>query len=122
MTPKQREAILQHGLALLRIFPDSPYSGAPTSLCKRVRRLENEAHRLAERCCCEDVPEAEQERKEASILRRVREALADTEERVRLNGDPRGYALKIDLREGEQLHTDWGGYGIVAPEIGPEGR
>jgi hypothetical protein len=41
---------------------------------------------------------------------------------VFLNRDPRGYALKIDdewMRAHPQfrLHTDWGGYGIIAPEI-----
>lgn len=40
---------------------------------------------------------------------------------VLLNGDPRGYALKIDdtwMREAKTpLHQDWGGYGIIAPEI-----
>lgn len=42
-----------------------------------------------------------------------------------VNGDPRGYALKIDnaTLEGRALiaavglHTDWGGYGILSPEI-----
>jgi hypothetical protein len=42
-----------------------------------------------------------------------------------VNGDPRGYALKIDneCAEGKaliaacKLHTDWGGYGILSPEI-----
>ena len=42
-----------------------------------------------------------------------------------VNGDPRGYALKIDndkpegkaLIEAVKLHTDWGGYGILSPEI-----
>jgi hypothetical protein len=41
-----------------------------------------------------------------------------------VNGDPRGYALKITeevtkkYREaGVVLHTDWGGYGILSPEI-----
>lgn len=35
-----------------------------------------------------------------------------------VNGDPRGYALKIEsdtLPAG--LHRDWGNYGILAPEI-----
>lgn len=49
---------------------------------------------------------------------------------VFLNRDPRGYALKIDdqwIRDratristnGETypLHTDWGGYGIIAPDL-----
>lgn len=42
-----------------------------------------------------------------------------------VNGDPRGYALKINndkpeghaLIEAVKLHTDWGGYGILSPEI-----
>lgn len=38
-----------------------------------------------------------------------------------VNRDPRGYALKIDdkwMREHKAaLHQDWGGYGIIAPEI-----
>ena len=42
-----------------------------------------------------------------------------------LNGDARGYALKIDnekpegkgLIEAVKLRTDWGGYGILSPEI-----
>ena len=35
-----------------------------------------------------------------------------------VNGDPRGYALKIDNEKVEipqGMHTDWGGYGILAP-------
>ena len=31
-----------------------------------------------------------------------------------INGDPRGYALKIEPEYSNDLHTDWGGYGIVA--------
>lgn len=42
-----------------------------------------------------------------------------------VNGDARGYALKIDNETPEgraligkaKLHTDWGGYGILSPEI-----
>lgn len=42
-----------------------------------------------------------------------------------VNSDPRGYALKIDnenpegkaLIEAVKLHADWGGYGILSPEI-----
>jgi len=43
---------------------------------------------------------------------------------VFFNRDPRGYALKIqddyirEIREdGKSIHTDMGGYGIIAPEI-----
>lgn len=46
---------------------------------------------------------------------------------VFLNGDPRGYALKIEdnwmrARPELRLHSDWGGYGILAPEIGKDGN
>lgn len=45
-----------------------------------------------------------------------------------VNGDPRGYALKIDnenpeghaIIEAVKLHTDMGGYGILSPEIDGE--
>ena len=34
-----------------------------------------------------------------------------------INSDPRGYALKLRLEENEsrQIHRDFGGYGILAP-------
>ena len=38
-----------------------------------------------------------------------------------LNGDARGYALKIDdeyLKNNNfNIHRDWGGYGIIAPDF-----
>ena len=119
MTPKQREAIIRHGRQLQAIFPDAKRD--PLELCRRLQRIEGEANRYAVRLCCEDVSEETQERTESRLLRRVQDALGDRDGRVWINRDPRGYALKLDLRAGESLHTDWGGYGIVAPEIGPEG-
>lgn len=53
---------------------------------------------------------------------------------VFINRDPRGYALKIDdewIRQQRAdhrtvhmagIHQDWGGYGILAPEIGKDGN
>ena len=145
MTPKQHAAIERHGRQLLAIFPDADERD-PVKLCKRLRRLEGEGHRFAERCCNHPIDDEVRERVIASILRRVRKLLGDHEGRVWLNGDPRGYALKINLRDcewcggagdaayddaakcevchgvgRERLATDWGGYGIIAPEIGPEG-
>ena len=45
---------------------------------------------------------------------------------VFVNRDPRGYALKIDdewmrARQEVRLATDWGGYGILAPDLREEG-
>ncbi|MEI7792801.1 MAG: hypothetical protein WCI57_04930 [Candidatus Berkelbacteria bacterium] len=40
-------------------------------------------------------------------------------EGFKFNGDPRGYTLKISEEEAKKLgiYTDWGGYGILAPEF-----
>ncbi len=35
---------------------------------------------------------------------------------IYINGDPRGYALKIQAEHADGLVKDWGGYGILAPE------
>jgi hypothetical protein len=123
MTKKQRqaEAILQHGFKLKQIFNvDIP----PVTLCKKVHRLEVEAHRMAEQLCNGEIDqEGYEEKKEASILRRLN-AILNFEAQgipVFLNGDPRGYALKIDdsyvKAHNLDIHRDWGGYGIIAPEF-----
>jgi hypothetical protein len=126
MTPGQKqERILRQGLALRRIFPDASIKG-PVSLYARLHQLEAEAQRLAELECNEPLPEGYAEKKEASIKRRLGRVLGVTDVPVFLNGDPRGYALKIDdvwMREhrdlAEGLATDWGGYGILAPDVTP---
>lgn len=60
------------------------------------------------------------------IKRRVEQLFGCLPPGFFLNGDPRGYALKLDpdrhpnakaLIEAARLHRDWGGYGILSPEI-----
>ena len=125
-TKKQQQAenILQHGFRLLRIFPHAATQGfSAVTLCKRLHRIEAEAHRFAERECNEQLPEGASERKNASILKRLDAILGFRAAGVPvfLNGDPRGYALKIDdawmrAHPDVELHRDWGGYCILAPE------
>lgn len=122
---KRDEAILKHGFALLRIFPraQATYAGLPRALYERLHRIEAEAHRLAERECNEQLPEGYSERKDASMLKRLDAILGFKEAGIPvfLNGDPRGYALKIKddyVREHKlEIQTDWGGYGILCPEF-----
>jgi hypothetical protein len=65
------------------------------------------------------------ERDVQRITELVREALGAIPPGFFVNGDPRGYALKIDNEDSAgkalidelRLHTDWGGYGILSPEI-----
>lgn len=121
---RRAEGILQHGFKLKRIFFDDPYSG-PSALqvAKSVHRLEAEAHRLAEDTCNRPLPEGYADKKEASILKRLDRILNFSARGIPVfvNLDPRGYALKIEddyVRvHNLDLHTDWGGYGILAPEF-----
>ncbi len=124
MTKKQLrdETVLKHGLKLKHIFPNATLG--PVSLYEALLRIEKRAHRLAERECSEDMPDGYVEKTEANILGDLDAILHYTESGsapVILNGDPRGYALKIDSgyvkRHKLDIYTDWGGYGILAPEF-----
>lgn len=125
MSAKKDEAMLRYGFALMRTFPHAEklHRGAPVSLYKRLHRIEAEAHRLAERECNEQLPEGYSERKTASILKRLDAILGFKAAGIPVfvNGDPRGYALKIDdvyVREHKlDIERDWGGYGIICPEF-----
>ena len=104
----------RHGRQLLAIFPDSAQAD-PVKLCKRLRQHERSAKRAAVRYCNGEIDMARADMEFEIVLDRVKALLGS--DRVWINRDPRGYALKIDLRDGEELHRDWGGYGIIAPDL-----
>lgn len=113
-----------HGRKLLAIFPRATERD-PAKLCKRLRRLETEANYYATRLCDGDVSDDErkQDARIATILGKVDAVLGfrATAVPVFFNGDPRGYTLKIadDYMRAHNvdLHRDWGGYGILAPDL-----
>jgi hypothetical protein len=119
---KQAEAILQHGFKLQRIFPQSKQYG-PVDLCKKLHRIEAAAHRRAEDECSFEVDTDAYDRADERALDRLDAILGYRALGVPvfLNGDPRGYALKIRdeyVREHNlDIHRDWGGYGILCPEF-----
>lgn len=121
-TTKQRERIRQHGLNLLEIFKAAPQVD-PLDLCKKLRRLEFQGHALAERVCNGEIYADDHDRAKDLILAKVDKLLNFRQSGIPvfLNTDPRGYALKIDdsyMREHKlRLATDWGGYGLIAPDI-----
>jgi len=134
MTEAQETAIRRHGKQLLAIFPNCTEQD-PVKLCKKLRRLENVGHRLAEDWCNGPVPDYEEQ--SCVLMAKLAKVLGKHDAPVFLNGDPRGYALKIEDEwmqdngpdysaggkgEGLRLYQDWGGYGILAPEIGKDGR
>jgi len=122
MSKSKADAILRHAFKLQSLFPATKDMG-PVTLYKALHRIEAEAHSFAERCCNEDVPEDKQARKDASILKRLDGLLGFKAAGIpiMLNGDPRGYALKIDdeIVKAKKLdiYTDMGGYGIICPEF-----
>lgn len=98
------------------------------TLWRRLRRIETKAHNAATAQCNGAAYGGEPFREEAE------EELFDKETTVKvgrvfggkvpegffINGDPRGYALKIDPDKGtvpEGMSTDWGRYGILAADI-----
>lgn len=123
MNKKQQQAedILQHGFKLKRIFNIGDEIG-PVELCKKVHRLETTQHRLNEISCTREMT-AREEKQDEGMLDRLDAILGFKALNIPVfvNGDPRGYAFKIPseyVREHNlDIHTDWGGYGIIAPEF-----
>ena len=116
----KHEAMAAHGERLKALF-GLPAETNAIELYKQLHRIETRAHRRMEIQC--SGPEhaiktdAEMERFEYLIMQIVRRLLPNESVPIVINGDPRGYALKIDLSTGEQLHRDMGGYGIIAPDL-----
>jgi len=121
---KQAEAILQHGFDLQRNFGNGS-GGGPVTLCKALRRIETKLHRWAEDVCngVKQPTDAEFDRIHDRAVNKVAELLPELpKDEIKINTDPRGYALKVEdtyMRSAgiTDLHRDWGGYGILAPDI-----
>lgn len=119
--------IKTHGENLLAVFPNAKERN-PDKLARRVRRWEVKAHKLATDYCngVNGVDTDSWGVLSDAILSKVNELLGNTAGGpvpVFVNGDARGYALKIQdewvRANGVRLHTDWGGYGIIAPDLSP---
>ena len=109
--------IQKHGKNLNTIFNTDL---DPVTLCKKLFRLERKAHRLGLDWCNGEISIEFWEIETDKILNRVVDILGD-KLGIFVNGDARGYALKIDDRIAEKMdiYKDWGGYGIIAPNFNP---
>ena len=123
MSSKNHAAMIarieKHGRDLLAIFPEAA-TRDPVELCKKLRRLEASGNAAATAYCNGDMTDDGFEANKTKILRKATEILGApvlSANSVWFNGDPRGYALKIDMERGQELHRDWGGYGIIAPDL-----
>ena len=110
-------AIQKHGAQLLEIFPGA-IEQDPVKLCKRLRKQEGIMARACVAYCNGEIQEEAVAAVQEQVSAAVSRILCDNG-RVWVNRDPRGYSLKIDLAAGEVLHQDWGGYGIIAPDLTP---
>lgn len=88
------------------------------SLYRRLRRAEAYGHRAAENYC--NVPNFDWDKAHEEIEFKVKHIFGGVlPGGFFVNGDPRGYCLKIDTDSPmpEGMYKDWGGYGILAPEF-----
>lgn len=120
------ERIHAHGLKINALFGTD---FEPSEICKKLHRLETQAHKHAENLCniqnYQETADRELDKIEDkldNLLNFRRQAIP-----VFINRDPRGYALKVKTewmqehgpylrRTGANIETDWGGYGIICPE------
>lgn len=128
-------AIITHGESLLAAFPKATERN-PDTLSRKLHRIEVSLHRpILDYCNGERAVTCEQvDAVCVKALAKVCAILGIDEAGAKacglfVNRDPRGYALKVDdswtrahneaqrkLTDGRQLHSDWGGYGILAPD------
>lgn len=94
----------------------------------KINGLERRVHAFAEKLCNEDVPESTETRQLKKFTEEAAELFGGTVPHgFMINLDPRGYALKLDDEAYSRnpqdsnympiSYTDWGGYGILAPEF-----
>lgn len=92
----------------------------PYATFEILLRAEREAHRQTIKECNESISDEESEKWREKFLARLTKRLgvAKMPDGFFINYDPRGYALKMKEKTFPQgLWTDFGGYGILAPEF-----
>jgi len=120
-TEIMKERIIAHGENLLRVYPWAKEQD-PIKLCKKLRRLEVKAH-SASTDRCNGLIDCEQwEEISIDIISKLIALLNPKDiSEFFINGDPRGYALKIESESVKErkleIERDWGGYGILAPDF-----
>lgn len=114
-----------HHKAMESLVRGAPKTGQGHKMWQALRKAEGIAHRAAEQYCNGEIGEMEWESVVSDVTRRVVKQLGCVPDGFTVNADPRGYALKIRGRDASYeggfipvgMETDWGGNGILAPEI-----
>lgn len=96
----------------------SGYRMDGAKLYSKLLPIERTIHKHAERYCNGEINSDTWERYQNTAKTLVTAVFKREIAGLWVNGDPRGYALKIDERSvPEGMIKDWGGYGILAPDI-----
>tara|TARA_R110002020_G_scaffold417705_1_gene626921 strand:+ start:252 stop:626 length:375 start_codon:yes stop_codon:yes gene_type:complete len=116
-----KERILAHGENLLLAYPWAKEQD-PIKLCKKLRRLEVKAHSASTDYCNGFMDWEQWEEIGLDIASKLIALLNPKDlNEFHVNGDPRGYALKIESESVKErkleIERDWGGYGILAPDF-----
>lgn len=142
ITKKERrqEQLERHYSALARLADACGVKAEGKKLSVALLQIEKMAHAAAEAYCngenirlafkgripvdCDfNHDEQAWEKAEKAIADQVQSLFGWKLPYLHINGDPRGYALKIDSEKGRELieqtglQRDWGGYGLLAPMI-----
>ena len=116
-------AIETHGANLNVIFNTGIDN---ITLCKKLRRIETKASRGALDYCNGNIDMDAWEIIGNNALIKLDKLLGFVSKGVPvfINSDPRGYTLKINdswitgyTSKGGKIYRDWGGYGILAPDL-----
>lgn len=110
MTTAQYQAILKHGETLQAIFPKTRGMD-PIRLCKQLRRAETKAHAGATAYCNGEISMEQWEALTSQVLAKLDNLLGFKAAGVPVfvNGDCRGYALKVDdewMRDADVVRRD----------------
>ena len=85
----------------------------------KLARLERKANNDAVQYCNGEIDSEKWEIRTEQIVNAVNKIFGREIPGLFVNGDPRGYSLKIKEEKAKELgmYTDCGGYGILAPEF-----
>ena len=126
-----KNKVVSHGQNIIKMFNLSNDTNE-LQLCRKLRRIEKEARILMTDQCNGDLNHKSTDEilfMEEEILNKLDKILNFKSQNIPvfLNGDPRGYTLKIKddylrkVRDKTPLYSDMGGYGIIAPDLSEGG-
>lgn len=110
----RKEKIVNHVIELWDIFPDSKREN-PYSVYDKLKNLEKRAQIIKEKYANGDIDEPFGIEE---VIKDFFNLMGNPKDGIILQPslDPRGYFFKLSKKSGLS-HVDWGGFGIIAPEI-----